>query len=236
MDENLNATPEDQVVASEEDAASAPSKKRSKKLPIIGAIVAIVVVAGIGMFVWHNDPSFCGTLCHTPMTTYGDTYYAEANAPTTDKWGNEVSNSNAMLVVSHREEAGTDCLTCHVPSIGQQVGEVVATVTGNYYYPLSEVSTADLLINSGHETAGKGDEFCLNESCHNMTRADLTKLTSNLTRNPHAWEHSEQACSDCHKSHRASVMACTECHDDAVVPDGWVTAEEGKQIEESIYA
>ena len=241
MDEQLNERAEelaaaDEQVGAEEGAKPEPSKKRSRKLAIIGAVVAVIVVAGIGMFVWHNDPSFCGALCHTPMTTYGDTYYAEADAPTVDKWGNEVKNSSAMLVVSHREKAGTDCLTCHVPSIGQQIGEVVATISGNYYYPLSEVSTADLLRNSGKATEGKGDEFCLNESCHNITRADLTELTSSLTRNPHAWEHSEQPCSDCHKSHRASVMQCTECHSDAVVPDGWVSAEEGKQIAESIYA
>ena len=231
MDEKTSA----QEFVGKNGETAAPAKKKSKKLPIIGAIVAVIVVAGIGMFVWHNDPSFCGALCHTPMTMYGDTYYSEANAPATDKWGNAVSNSNSMLVVSHREKAGTDCLTCHVPSIGQQMGEVAATITGNYYYPLSEVSTADLLVNSGHATEGKGDEFCLNESCHNITRADLTELTSDRVRNPHAWEHAEQACSDCHKSHRASVMACTECHADAVVPDGWVTAEEGKRIAEGIY-
>ena len=212
------------------------AKKKSKKLMVLGIVLGIIVVAGIGMFVWHNDPSFCGTLCHTPMGEYGETFAAEANAPATDKWGNAVSNSNAMLAVSHREEADAACLTCHVPSLGQQVGEAIATITGDYYYPLSEVSLKDLMANSGHDSNSKGDEFCLNESCHNITRADLTAKTANLVRNPHAWEHSEQACSDCHKSHRASVMACTACHADAVVPDGWITAAQGKIIQESIYS
>ena len=213
-----------------------PKKRKSKKLVVLAAVLGVLVVAGIGMFVWHNDPSFCGTFCHMPMGTYGDTYFAESGTQTTDKWGNTVSNSNAMLAVSHRDKADAACLTCHVPSLGQQVGEAVATVTGDYYYPLNEVSAHDLLANSGHDTNAQGDQFCLNENCHNITRADLTELTANYSRNPHAWEHTEQACTDCHKSHRASVMACTECHSDAPIPDGWVTYQEGKLIEEGIYS
>ena len=217
------------------DRPARPKRKKSKKLLVLGVVLGVIVVAAVGMFVWHNDPSFCGTMCHTPMAEYGDTYYAEADAPCVDKWGNEVSNASAMLSVSHREEADATCLSCHVPTLGQQVGEAVATVTGDYYYPLSEVSLKDLLVNSDHESNMNGDQFCLNESCHNITRADLTEMTSDMARNPHAWEHSENPCSDCHKSHRASVMYCTQCHADAEIPDGWVTYAKGEQILQGIY-
>lgn len=89
--------------------------KKSKKPLIASIVVAVVVLAGIGFWTWHNTPGFCG-VCHTPMSTYVATYEAQPNAQATDKWGNDVTNSNAMLVVTHKE-AGVECLSCHVPSI-----------------------------------------------------------------------------------------------------------------------
>ena len=93
--------------------------------------------------------------------------------------------------------------------------------------------------NSGND-AGTGEQFCLKSGCHvnsegqALTKADLTEMTSDMERNPHSWHHDKYTCSDCHKSHRASVLICTDCHADAEseVPDGWVDAKTGKQIEE----
>ena len=64
-----------------------------------------------------------------------------------------------------------------------------------------------------------------------MAKSDLTDATANLERNPHSWHHSEYTCSDCHKSHRASVMVCTQCHDDAQVPTGWLSYDESTQLQ-----
>lgn len=219
-----------------EESAPAKRQKAKRRFLVLGVVGAVIVVAGIGMFAWHNQPSFCGTLCHMPMSTYEDTYFAAADTETVDKWGNAVSDSDAMLAVGHREGADITCLDCHTPSISQQVGEVVETITGNYYYPLSEVSVKELMDNSNQVSNATGDEFCLNESCHNMTRDDLATLTADMTRNPHDSPHAENACSDCHKSHRASVMLCSECHADAEIPDGWMTADEGEAISQSIYS
>lgn len=215
---------------------------KNKKFTLVGVIVAVIVVAGIGFWTWHNTPGFCNAFCHTPMTNYVDTFNEPAGITGTDKWGNEVSNTNAMLAVSHRE-ADEACLSCHVPAIDQQVGEVIATATGDYYYPLEEASLEVLMQNSGNP-AGTGEQFCLASGCHvnaagqPLTKADLTKLTSDMVRNPHSWHHDKYTCSDCHKSHRASVLNCTQCHVDALaeLPDGWVDAQTGKQIEaDSIY-
>ena len=211
--------------------------KKSKKPLIAGIVVAVVVLAGIGFWTWHNTPGFCG-VCHTPMSTYVATYEAQPNAQATDKWGNDVTNSNAMLVVTHKE-AGVECLSCHVPSITQQIGEVTETITGDYYYPLSEASITALQENSGQDSSDEA-AFCLKSGCHvnsegqALTKADLTEMTSDMVRNPHSWHHDKYTCSDCHKSHRASVLICTDCHADAEseVPDGWVDAKTGKQIEE----
>lgn len=58
------------------------SPKRPKKAPvIIGVVAAIVVVAGAGMWVWHEQPIFCGAICHVPMDPYLETYEAEDDLP-----------------------------------------------------------------------------------------------------------------------------------------------------------
>ncbi|WP_314039437.1 cytochrome c3 family protein [Slackia exigua] len=48
------------------------------------------------------------------------------------------------------------------------------------------------------------------------------------SRNPHVAQHEQAECSDCHKAHRASSNACSECHNDTPIPDGWVTASKSK--------
>jgi hypothetical protein len=222
---------EETTATTTEQAAAEPAAKKKKWPIVVGVIVAVIVVAGIGFWNWHEQPSFCNAFCHESMDSYVATWDQDANTTGVDKWGNEVSNTNAMLVVAHKQ-AGVNCLQCHVPTLSQQLSEVSETITGDYYVPLAEVGTEDLMVNSGHEE-GTGDQFCLKSGCHDLTRADLTELTSDMPRNPHSWQHGEQECSDCHKSHRASVLICTECHSDAEaeLPDGWVDAATGDQLE-----
>ena len=88
---------------------------------------------------------------------------SSSGRPGTDKWSNEVSNSSAMLVVSHKE-AGQNCLSCHEPIISQQIGEVQATLTGDYYYPLEE---ANLEVRRElRQRCRHGEQFCLKSGCH----------------------------------------------------------------------
>lgn len=224
-----------------EEAVDSVSAKRKKQ--IVFGVVAVVIVAAIaGMWVWHEQPSFCGTICHTPMNEYSAGYAQDVGVQGIDKWGNVVSDTNAMLAVSHRE-AGEDCLSCHVPTIGQQIGELGLAVSGDYYFPLDEASTESLMVNSGN-AEGSGDQFCLKSGCHVnsdgsvMTRDDLIAATSGMAFNPHVAQHGEAACSDCHKSHRASVFTCTECHSEAEdeLPSGWVDASTGKMLEKAAMA
>ena len=72
-------------------SASNAKAKKSKKPLIAGIVVAVVIVAGIGFWTWHNTPGFCG-VCHTPMSTYVDTFEAQPGTPAVDKWGNNVSD------------------------------------------------------------------------------------------------------------------------------------------------
>ena len=77
--------------------------------------------------------------------------------PATDKWGNEVENASGMMAAVHRvskEEggAGTTCMGCHVPTIGEQLTEGMNWVTGNYINPLEERDLDELV-----EARGLGD-------------------------------------------------------------------------------
>ena len=216
-------------VSTTEEAAP---KKKGKKWPIVvGVVVVVLIAAGAGFWVWHEQPSFCNAICHTPMDPYNATYDQEPGTTGVDKWGNEVANTSAMMAVSHKvskEEggAGATCMSCHVPQISEQVTEGINWVTGNYVYPLEERDTEMLVEARGLED----DQFCLNEACHNMTREDLKAATADMDRNPHQGQHGDVACSECHKAHRASVMYCTQCHSDSEVPDGWLTVAEANQL------
>ncbi|MBR0404273.1 MAG: cytochrome c3 family protein [Eggerthellaceae bacterium] len=229
MSEKNSDQVSDQAVV--ENAADAPEErapKKRRKAGIMAAVVAVVLVAaGVGMWVWHEDPSFCGTVCHTPMNAYYETYSQEFRTTGVDKYGNEVADTSCMLATYHAA-MNYDCMDCHIPVLSQQVSEAVTWVSGNYEFPLAERSVAQL-----GEAAGLGsDEMCLNESCHNLTRDDLYNLTAEEygTYNPH-WSHHETLdCGTCHKAHRASVMYCSQCHAQAVVPDGWLNMQQANEL------
>ena len=208
---------------------AAPKKSSAKKRVgiVCGVIAVIVAIAGFGMWTWHDDPSFCGTVCHTPMASYLETYDQKPNTEGVDKYGNPVSNTSAMLAVQHGA-MGFDCLTCHKATLGQQISEGTAWLAGNYTYPLDERSVAEL----GEPTGMGSDEMCLNESCHNMTRDDLYNLTADEENlyNTH-WSHHETLdCGTCHKAHGQSVLYCTQCHAQAPVPEGWLSMGEYNEM------
>ena len=218
------ATPEEAA----QSAGQTPApKKKNRKAAIVGGIVVIIALVGFGFYQWHETPEFCVSICHTPMDQkYLDTLYANPYEPAVDKWGNEVKKADAMLASKHGA-MGKRCMACHEPALEEQVTEGIEWITGNYYNPLSERDLARLVFYRG---AGE-TEFCLNSACHNITKTDLTQETAGYARNPHSWHHSEYACSDCHKAHRASVMVCSQCHEDAEVPDGWLTWDEAMNLE-----
>ena len=57
--------------------AEPAAQKKKKKWPIVvGVVVAVLVVAGAGFWVWHEQPSFCNAICHSPMDKYVETYGA----------------------------------------------------------------------------------------------------------------------------------------------------------------
>ena len=120
---------EDEKFSQPGDGAQAPSPKRKAKRGwIIGGVVAaVIVVAGAGFWVWHETPSFCNSICHSPMDSYVDTYY---------------SGDQGMLVTVHAE-AGNNCLSCHEPVITEQVGEVMKWTSDDYPMTADGTKLAD---------------------------------------------------------------------------------------------
>ena len=203
---------------SESQGPKRACEKRKRLGITLGCIVAVLVVAGAGFMVWHEQPSFCNAICHDPMDPYLPTFEAVPGQPATDKWGNEVEDAGSMLAAVHNQ-VGKTCMDCHVPQLDEQMTEGTEWISGNFDSPLDERTATQLVEARGLENS---DEFCMNSSCHPYTRDELEKKTAWMGKiNPHTPQHGEQKCTTCHKAHRASVNYCTQCHTDAVVPDGW---------------
>lgn len=230
---------------SEESKKEPKAKKprNKKRLGItLGIIAVVLVAAGIGFKTWHDTPGFCAAICHTPMDPYLANYNQEQNTTGTDKYGNEVSNTNAMMAVAHKARNSNmedvTCLDCHEATLSEQMTEGIHWVTGNYEFPLPEKDGTAL-------TKARGDvssQFCANENCHtNLLGEDglidygkLEESSAMMDFNPHAQHHEglNLQCTSCHKGHRASTLYCTTCHqhEDVELPEGWVTASESEDI------
>ena len=60
-------TPEVRAGASHE-AGEPAGRRRGRRWPIVVGVVAVVLVAaGAGFWVWHEQPGFCNAICHDPM-------------------------------------------------------------------------------------------------------------------------------------------------------------------------
>ncbi len=232
----------DEQTAATEEAATPSPKKGKKKLAIVAGVVAVIVVLGAGLWVWHEQPEFCNAICHTPMDAYGATYL-DGNV---DKYGNELNEQQALAMMSynHKVNADAKCMSCHLPVLSQQIGEATEWITGNYEIngenKLGQALLAERSLDELAEPIGleSGTEFCLRDGCHVkengtvMTRDDLLDKTKGLSDkyNPHKTQHGEVACGQCHKGHSQSVNYCTQCHAEAPVPEGWLTYQQAQSI------
>ena len=249
-DEKLNEAAVEPTMepAKGEGATPAPKKKGKRKWAIVGIVVAVLVAVGAGMMVWHESPTFCSTLCHIE-STYVDNYMQAQDKPGKDKYGNEVSNTNAMMAVLHRSTKATAkseivCVDCHVPNIAELAHDGINYVSGNYPMPRNERTLSGL--NSWDKKPA--ESFCANQTCHvyllgddgQLSYAKLSDSTSSRAFNPHEQHHEALSleCGDCHKGHRASTVVCTACHEHEGIelPDGWLTYGESQKLLADSYS
>lgn len=164
-------------------------------------MAAVIVVAGAVSGCGTETPSFCNSICHSPMDSYVDTYY---------------SGDQGMLVTVHAE-AGNNCLSCHEPVITEQVGEVMKWTSDDYPMTADGTKLAD-----GADMAS--EEFCAKSGCHDMD--DVVASTWGFEGNgeqfnPHSatrtWRSSAATAT---KAHEKSVLMCNQCHK-LNMPEGW---------------
>lgn len=103
------------------------------------------------------------------MDQYLATYNEPQGVQGTDKYGNVVTNTNAMMATLHSSNTTTAkgeirCMACHHAIVGEQVSEAMSFATGNYYDPLYE-RVGDNLTHWWGDNVN-GDTFCVNENCH----------------------------------------------------------------------
>lgn len=223
-------------------STSQPTPKKAKKnrFVILGVVAAVVVVLGVGFWQWHETAGFCSAICHTPMDEYYDTW---ANG-TTDRYGNEVKDSKGMLAFAHanydakggavEHGQGMQCMDCHVPTLSEQVSEAVSWISGNYEYPLAEHTLDDLVAARG---LSDSTQFCINDACHADLQDSAAFVASTASlgeRNPHSMPHGKVACGECHNAHTVSTNQCSGCHNDAPLPEGWVSSQEYKAMMKAV--
>lgn len=191
---------ENDVEASHQGETEAPGRRKRRWPIVVGLIVVVLACAGAGFWVWHGQPSFCGTVCHVPMNTYVQNYYGA---------------DGATLAHLH-EQHGKTCLDCHEATPGQQLEEAGAWMRGDF-------STDEQGYLTGASTVSADEEFC--GRCHDM--ASVVESTQNWGGvagvNPHQSHAGAVQCQNCHSVHGTSNMWCNTCHD-WQVPQGWTSA------------
>ena len=188
---------------SKNDKSKKPSKNKKKKFVTLGVVVVIIIVAGIGFGVWHNQPSFCNSICHSPMDNYVNGYYNGNSSESAGAYAHQIKN--------------VTCLQCHEAKLDEQISEACAWVKGSYKTD-SKGSLKKTLVTADKKT-------CVKSGCHNWD--DVVSATENWGGNsgvnPHRSHQGEAIdCSNCHGMHTQSMMYCNTCHD-FKVPDGWAT-------------
>lgn len=181
-------------------------KKSRKGLVALGVAAVVIVAAGTGFWIWHEQPSFCNAICHSPMDKYVETY----------------SEGDPGKLVTQHAAAGDTCLSCHEAEFATQVSEAMAWASDSY--PMDEATG---MLATGKEFAS--EEFCARSGCHSMDEvvAGTWGFEGNDEKyNPHS-SHQDNAleCGDCHKVHEKSTLVCNECHA-LTAPEGWEAPNE----------
>jgi hypothetical protein len=160
----------------------------------------VLVALVAGGLIWHEKPSFCNAICHSPMDRYVKGYY---------------SGDAKLLITKHAKSA--ECLDCHKPTLSQQLSEAAKWITKNYSDPLEKRKLATRA-------------FCLTEGCHvaDEVASKTENYGGSEGVNPHASHQGDLDCYHCHSMHGTSTLFCNKCHS-MDLPDGWTECTETRR-------
>ena len=167
-----------------------PNKRRNRWV-IVGGAAAVIIIASVAGWTYHEQPQFCAT-CHIMQ-------------PYLASW-----NGSDFLAQAHAE-ADIACLDCHEPTIQQQVDEAIKFVKKDYEDPLKGREFPDEWCLRCHEH-GSYEELIQRTQDYTV---DGKKVNPH---DPHAGlEGVDQAqieCRRCHKIHKESrgIDYCYGCH------------------------
>lgn len=206
------AQPQETQLQEQGGSETPKAKKRPRKtLIIVGAFALAVAAVGVGGIIWHNSPGFCGTICHTPMSSYVEGF---------------TSGDPTLLVTTHVRE-GQECLDCHKATLGEQIAEAQVWVAGDFATPLepSGIGTRDFCLECHDlkEIMEATDDYA------GLYARGISVGFQGLARglNPHRSHMEHLQCGDCHQMHQSSVMQCNECHY-LPLPEGWTDTWDGR--------
>jgi nitrate/TMAO reductase-like tetraheme cytochrome c subunit len=154
--------------------------------------VLVMVFGAMGWFLeWHEEPEFCGEMCHSMEPLY-EAY--------------ENPRNNTMMAT--HLEVGVGCTGCHVgPGWWGQVEAYLAVPHEFYSEIFNTYDPHDL-------GGGLKEESCL--KCHDGDVASEPGLVLSALKtmvDPHT---SDEDCADCHQAHQGArgltIEACNVCH------------------------
>jgi len=193
-------TPSARLVEETEDTVVSQKKPHKKFWIIVGVIVAVIIALGAAFMVWHEQPSFCNAICHSPMDTYVEQY----------------SSGNDKYLLTAHAEAGEACLDCHEPVLSDQISEGIAWITGDYDDPMkaSRIGTKAFCFtchNDGNVSDGMDYDAII----------AATENYGGSGRNPHSSHLGVLDCYTCHSVHSTSTLYCRTCHTNIPLPANW---------------
>ena len=163
--------------------ATTPNIGRMRRWLIgVGSGVLVLAIAGAAVWEWHEQPSFCSTVCHSTMAPYYATY-----------------SGVGYLVAAHAQE-GITCLECHEPTIESQMAELQIQLSGDVPSPLKQREMPNDFC-GGEDCHGAAT---LKEMSEVTGHLDFDPHTNHVTLGGR--------CTGCHNMHAPQVITCTQCH------------------------
>lgn len=169
---------------------------KKRKILIVGGILILLLVAlGIGGWSYHEQPQFCGNMCHI-MDPYLQSWQA------------------SDFGASAHAAQGVACLDCHEPTIQEQVTELTTYIKGDYTIPLAELKVSDEFCYDCHLL---DEHENLEQVVQRTADRDENPHASHLI--------GDVPCATCHKMHKPSQDLCAQCHDPIAIGAGWTSEE-----------